>query len=446
MVFLVFCLTLCAAAAVHRTQGSREHLDRVILITIDTLRADHLPFYGYPRDTAPFLSALAERSAVFDLALSASSHTSPSHGSLFTSMYPYQHGLLSNWEDLPEGIPTMAQAFRDRDFKTAGFTSVGFLSGLKSGFETFSPPGRAGDGRGEATVQRTISWLNEQGHNERFLLWVHLFDVHGWKQRRSSYTGFPDINRHVDGYVRNRYTAGELDFAHNAGWPVNRVLDAYDGRILYVDRILSRLFDVVGKRFPQENTLWIITSDHGEGLANHLYLGHGMHLYQEQLHVPLLFYFADGSHAGKRIGVPMRLIDILPTLADLAGLAPDGDLKGTSLVPVLSNPEKDFVHYSFAQRRPADRRKRATWIPMCAIQEGLVKFIYRADGVTEHYNLFDDPYERTNLFLQTDRKDIPLRDTLRTLYQEAQKMQENRPRMKSSEERIHELRSLGYIQ
>src|SRR5688572_24614148 len=212
---------------------------RVVLVTIDTLRADHLPFYGYPRMTAPFLTDLANRSVVFEEAYAHSSHTLPSHASLFTSLLPTEHRARENGQELSPEIPTMAGWFRQHASRTGAFTATKFLLRATPGFEVAeSPaekgvPGRRRGAEGREVIARALDWLGKH-RDESFFLWVHLFDVHEW--RRQS----PEVVRNgrmlvPAGDELRRYLSDAHDRPPRA--PLSQI-EGYDGSILKTDGLL----------------------------------------------------------------------------------------------------------------------------------------------------------------------------------------------------------------
>ena len=148
--------------------------ERVVFVTIDTLRADHLASYGYFRRTSPFLDELAERGVLFEAAMSASSHTAPSHASVFTGLPPGLHGLLTNGSQLPAEVTTTAEAFSSLGFDTAAFTSVEFLGGVADGFGHV----RAKTSAAKAISNAAISWIRKDRSSDRFFVWLHYYDPH----------------------------------------------------------------------------------------------------------------------------------------------------------------------------------------------------------------------------------------------------------------------------
>jgi len=439
----------------------RQPIRRVVLVTIDTLRADHLGAYGYSRNTSPFLDSLAQRGILFEQARSQSSHTLPSHASLFTSLYPFQHRARVNGQRLRSDILTLAGLLSEHEVTTAAFTSVKFLRGVQNGFEVFDAKSR----RADETIDQTIKWLEDQSSDRRFLLWIHLYDVHQYHslkkvnkvavdqvtlkepQERQAFLDFLYQKHHIP---RDAFNQRRL----------MRTYTGYDGQLRYVDQQLQRLFEWMGKRGLQDSSLWIITADHGEGLGNHYYTGHGKYIYNEQLHVPMIWYFSDARYPVKRIPHQVQLVDIFPSVTDIFDITLTNGaqkIQGTSLVPLLQQDEvASFPKLSFAQRRPRPRRRRSwereVWEAgtIASLQSLHHKYILHSQGQDEFYDLTQDPYETNNLIEAEDNVVISPRESLKKSLAHMlrnQKRPQARQRPQKIDKDIHrELRSLGYLQ
>jgi len=402
--------------------------DGFVLVTLDTLRADHLGTYGYPFGASPFLDELAERSVVFERAYAASATTVPSHATIFTSLYPIQHRVLKNGLALPPAYPTLAERLAQAGFATGGFASTRAhfgVGGLGRGFATFDEPGEEAVAglpyrTASATVDAALRWLEGLDPTDRFFLWLHLYDVH--QPLRP-----PEPHRRAvepeGGPSRARYLRDEHHIASGArrdGFAVFRRGDrgmvelhtTYDGEIHFVDAELRRLFEVFRRRGLAARTLWIVTSDHGEGLGSHAYKFHGRNIYEEQVRVPLLLYAEDPAVVPRRIDAVVEHVDLLPTIMDLAGSgeAPADvtqPLQGRSLVPLLTggSPRALPERAAFVQRRSyAQEDRRSPLVDRdfeaggkFALVERRWKYIHRTAGDDELYDLRADPYETREL-------------------------------------------------
>lgn len=407
--------------------GDREApgIARVVLVTVDTLRADHLGCYGYPRATSPAIDRLAREGLVFEHAYASSALTAPSHASLFTGLAPQRHRLLVNGEDLDPGLPHLAETLRGAGFETAAFTSVAFLEGVAKGFDTVDAGSRAG----REAAGAALRWLADERRSERFFLWLHLFDLHGWRfgegtdpaalarvRETSSapagelYAVLEELHGFPPGLGEPGTPAwswGAADMPErgptelqmgSVGEALER-LDHYDARLRTADEQVGRLFAALRALELPGEELWIVTADHGEGLGSHGYWGHGMHLYNEQLRVPLVLWSSAGRFEPGRVEPLARLVDLPPTVCELLDLPLAGAaLEGASLLPLIEG--RGPARLAFAQRRPVDGHALALgWTDetLHALQDGRHKYVRHGGGGDELYDLRDDPRERRNL-------------------------------------------------
>jgi arylsulfatase A-like enzyme len=374
--------------------GQAPDFDNVVLITLDTV--------------SPFLDELAAGGVVFEHAVSSSSHTAPAHASIFTSTYPAHHRVLVNGAALAEGIPTLAGLLTDGGFETAACPSVRFITGVTGGFG--SVDGQVSEQLrhrpADETVDAALRWLDERPSRRRFLLWVHLYDAHQTDEKHhppaAELERMQTDSRERGADLREYWTA-----LHGVGTTdeLAQRIDRYDAQIAFMDAQLRRLFERVEKGAGR--TLWVITGDHGEALGDHDYIGHGQHLYEEQLRVPLILY-GGGLPPGRRDAL-VRHVDLLPTVLELAGLPAAVEVEGRSLVPLLrrrATPPPAL--YAYSQRRPPHERPaylRPPYPPDWDWEPGLViaarneryKYILHSAGEDEFFDLEHDPRELRNL-------------------------------------------------
>jgi len=427
-----------------------------VLVTIDTLRADHLGMYGYPRNVSPFLDELASRSARFDNAYASSSHTMPSHASLFTSLFPAQHGTTKNGEALHDRVLTMAEVFRDQGYATAAFSTVNFLSPLGRGFDVFEP--KRSFHPASELVDEAISWLEGLPPERPFFLWLHLFDVHQWykeelldphqaelAQASSSLAPQELIAywREHQGVDLQSWDGEEDQLLH---------MNRYDGQILFVDAQLRRLYELASARHLLDHGLWIVTADHGEGLGSHNFRGHGARIYDEQIRIPLLLHFPDGRYAGTVVRPLVRHVDVLPTLAELLGVGLDRQVfpvAGRSLLPLLEGrePQSDS-RFAYAQRRdPDERRLDLGWEEgdVVSLQNLRFKYILHSQGNDEFFDLDNDPLELRNLSGSGAAEEQRLRATLQKMLTAMREQGDSLGDNEIQPEFVDELRALGYL-
>ena len=452
-------VALCVSVVVALAGCARRTtFDHVVFVTIDTLRADHLGCYGYPLPTSPFIDSLAAAGVRFERAIASSSHTAPSHASMFTSQYPARHGVLFNGLELDQGIPTLASLFGEAGFDTAAVMSLRFLNGVTSGFHDVRGPGRRkiAPWRARRTLDAAIAWLESRDRDRRFFLWVHLFDPHEWWHKRAR----PDevqLERMSEAAKRDqdrmlRFWQTEQGITAEDLRPDKIVV--YDAQIALVDEQLQRLYDVVREREAGARILWVITSDHGEGLGSHGLAGHGKHLYQEQVRVPLILHGGPGWQGGRVVPEMVRHVDLLPTLAELAGVTIDTEalgVEGVSFVPLLLGDEHERApRFAYSQRRPADeRRLRQGWSDelVIAAQTTRYKYILRTEGKEEFYDLESDPLEMNDLAAE----DLPEKERMaRWLAGKYESMLKSpladSGEVEIDEKYLEELRALGYLQ
>jgi len=400
--------------------------ERVVLVTIDTLRADHVSAYGYARATTPFLDSLAERGALFTRVQASVSQTAPSHATMLTGLVPFAHGVLANGLALPPDALDLARLFRQAGVPSAAFLNVRFLSGITGGFDTTRVfavgeiNGKTEVLHGEHVVGATLQWLEKERTSERFFLWVHLYDPHHWKE-----AGQEDVRRvgslwrgatPEDFYARVAALHGlpgedepfDLAWKPEAGQTIApdspqsylHFVDAYDALIQYSDHQVERLYRAIEALALPGRTLWIVTSDHGEGLASHGVAGHGSRIYQEQLRVPLIVHASDGSIPQRRIEAPVGHVDLFATVAETLGARVSGDPRrydGRSLWPLMNGTDAAWPERAlFAQRRPAESEEEPDQERVFALLAGPHKYILHDPGADEFYDLAADPLELTN--------------------------------------------------
>jgi arylsulfatase A-like enzyme len=435
-------------------------IDQVILITIDTLRADHLGFHGYARETSPFLDSLASKSVVFMGAVSSSSHTAPSHASIFTSLHPVQHRVLTNGQRLDESFFTISDLFKSHGYETAAFTSVNFLRGLGQGFDLFDAPiGQQKEGwryrAAPKTVDQAIAWLTDPQRSRKIFLWIHLYDVHETQKRYAAKEEYlKRVTANSGGSEWMKYLTENLGYPRNIHKRENilKLIDRYDAQILTVDTEIARLYEKSKSTGMFDNSLWVITSDHGEGLGNHQYLGHGERIYQEQLRVPLIFHFPDKRYDARKLTPLVRHVDVFPTLLSLLRRPSPKQLiplEGNSL-EALMRGEKDSIENAsaFSQRRPPDEGWRSDWEKgeVYCFQTSGYKYIVHTDGEDEFYDLSTDPFELNNL-LHPSPERTSLKNAAKSLFEKfsRQAAAAGPVDQKIDQEYVEELKSLGYL-
>ena len=371
----------------------------LVLVSIDTLRADHTGPYGYARDTTPTLTRLAGQGLLFEQAYAASASTGPSHATLFTGAHVLSHGLVKNGLDLAPGEQTLAETLRAAGYQTGAVVGSFVLDpkfGFDQGFDHYDArfrrrTGAAGvwqdhafevfERRADEVSDIAIEWLDGLAPDRPFFLFVHYYDPHaGYEPPDDWLTRFGEqVERHT---------------------PEHRI-ERYDAEIAYTDHQLGRLLARVEEIAPPERTLVVVTADHGEGLGDHDVAGHGVVLYEEAVRVPLVLRWPGRIDPGLRIAAPVGAVDVAPTLLDLMGLDAPAAVEGESLADVLRGTSPAYRRPVFLVRRHYDRG-HAGLLPVDGYQFGVRtgrwKWIEDPKlGTRELYDLQTDPQERSNL-------------------------------------------------
>ncbi|MEO8275451.1 MAG: sulfatase [Thermoanaerobaculia bacterium] len=324
-----------------------------ILISIDALRADHLGVYGYAKPTSPFLDELARRAAVFDHAFAQIPSTLPSHMSMFTGLYPAEHGVFPPSSVLAPEIRTLPEIFLHAGFRTSGHSEGGYVQGgygFARGFSDWTDTPYADDTDVERTFGKGVAFLRSLSPTDRFFLFLHTYTVHDpyappERYRKMFWPGPPPPGA---GEASGAHFAAINDGKAQASPEAVAYFEAlYDASIRYADDQLRQLFsDIEGAGLARDTTI-ILTSDHGEEFREHGRLVHTQ-IYPECLHIPLLIVHPGLTH-GVRIGRLVQTIDYAPTLYDLAGIPPPPKLSGVSLKPLLGSPDRALSGEAYAE-------------------------------------------------------------------------------------------------
>ena len=397
-----FSFPVWANPTVYAPAPRDEQHPNVILLSIDTLRADHLGSYGYRHDTAPFIDErFARGGTVFDTEVAAATITTPSHASMFTSLSPVVHGTTDGMKVLPKNIPTLAERLRQAGLDTAAITEDGWISvlhGFGRGFDSFvenkSPNIMEPKGQVDVTFAQARSWL-ESNRDKHFFLFLHTFQVHTPYAPPERYAGL--------------FAEGETGRIDESSPSHLRWMAQYDREIRYTDDELRRLFRTIDDLELGEDTVFILTSDHGEAFLEHGVLEHGSRLDDEVVHVPLMFW-GRGVAAGQRIGVPVAHVDLMPTILELLGIPQPPALEGLSLVGLLegSGDEAAFEGRPlYSESRGSvmlgpERKMQAFLSPAFLVRVGnrkLERYRTKNGGFRyEYYDLAADPREAVDLY------------------------------------------------
>lgn len=400
----------------------------VLFIVIDSLRADHLGAYGYDKPTSPRLDQFAADNVMFTQAYAAAPWTLPSHASMFTGLYPMTHGAELAKYSLLRGIPTLAEALKSQGYQTGAVICAPFMREgyrLNAGFDIYdtkliysTAPAvkadkelfRKGKGKKLAfdVTDMGLEYLDKVG-DKPFFLFLHYWDVHHPYNPAQKYVDMfdPGYTGDIDGFdvlEIPEFVPG-MDPAD-----LKHMLALYDGEIRYTDDGLTKLLAEVERRGLLENTLVIITSDHGDEFLEHGGRTHMTQLWQETIHIPLLMHIPGLDVKGRKIDTPVSHVDFFPTILDLLGL--NGLPKrqhGLSLNDLIRTgkplPRRDVLSQTVLGTLKNPRGgKRGVWT--VAITPELVKFHRLAhveEGFKKIFEVSDDPLEQNDL--SAERKD-----------------------------------------
>ncbi|HET7293074.1 MAG TPA: sulfatase [Vicinamibacteria bacterium] len=411
-----------------RASASRaEPQPDIVFFLLDTLRADHVPAYGYPKRTMPFLSRLAERGVVFERAWAPSSWTPTSMASIFTGLWANQHGVLTGFRAtqraLREGdtielnrVPAAAELLPEvlkragyRTYGAADNINMGPAMGLTRGFDRFF-------GRPDGGVRgRVRGWKQElRPGGGPFFLYLHYMDAHG--------------------PFKTSPRSGQTE--------IDATIEAYDAALGSLDEKIRYTFGTLGLE-KRENLVVLLLADHGEEFLEHGGTGHGIKLYEELLRVPLILY-APGRLEPRRVAQPVSTIDVLPTLRELAGVPRGQQDAGVSLLATLRGEVKETRSF-FPMRfwKPSNVR-----LARKAVVHGRHKYIVEQPVNTEElYDLEADPGERRNLAASEPALVAELRERLRSFERSAPSYpREFASKVPITRDQAEELKALGYVQ
>jgi arylsulfatase A-like enzyme len=399
----------------------------VLLISIDSLRADHLASYGYHRVTAPHLDRLAREGVLFERMVSDSSWTLPTHLTMLTGLSSWVHGAMFDTRRLDPEIDTLAEILGARGYRSEGFASGPYLHpifGFADGFDTYELLGRtlydetgfslaqlasdsklfdrmelsereARRARTSDVLARKVEEALARAGGQPFFIFVHMFDVHYDFDPPEAYW------RHFNPDYSGEMTATEFmtdPRVHPDMSPEERaqLMALYDGEILFTDEYIGRMLDALDLYGVADQTLVVVVGDHGEEFFDHGEKGHRHTLYDEQLLVPFIMRLPSSLPAGRRVAMQVRMVDVAPTILDLVGGPPLEGSGGESLLPFVSGeraevdlPAMSYLYAGSMLLRTLRRsnQKIQVKMPLDMIDRG-----YR--GQVELYDLAADPAEQ----------------------------------------------------
>lgn len=467
---LVSVIAMAAGLATCRQPTPSSGPPNVLLISIDSLRADRLRCYGSSRATSPTMDRLAAEGVRFARAYSPTSWTLPAHATLLTGLAQHHHGVLRMHDVLRTEQPVLAEIFGRHAFETAGFYSGPFLHsayGFDRGFERYvscqsadvrTTPGASsalealtrshGDQTNECLREAFGAWARQAG-TRPFFAFVHMWDVHYDYIPPAAYVERFDPN--YRGALDGRNIFGEGFPLSASPRDVAHLLARYDAEIRYTDETIQTMVEALDERGLLRNTLIVVTADHGEEFLEHRGKGHQQTLYAEVVRVPLLLW-GPGAPAGQVVSAPVALEDVAPTILELAGIDGLDAADGRSLVPLLRGESVEPRPVLSMRYLPSGRLLR---FMEATLRDGTTTVHYQAVGRTWlAYDALGDPGEQ----LPLPALDSPLRRRLNALVTEAREAlaalaAQPKPATATGrttpeglpDKLVDQLRSLGYV-
>ncbi len=423
----------------------------IVLIVMDTVRKDRLSCYGYERETTPFLDELAETSVVFDSAHSTSGWTSPAHASLFTGLYPVAHQTTQeNWV-LDSSWTTLAETLEEAGYATTGIVENPMLSirnGFAQGFADFHE-----SWRGErSTLELFRDSLVKRKADTPLFTFINLMGAHS-PYRAPKEFSLPFVRDRSITLRANLWREFFLGSAEFTEAELEHLRDLYDGEIRYTDHLVSEIAGELKRAGLWENTVFVVTSDHGENIGDHDMMDHVFSLYESTTAIPLLIRDPAKVEAGSRDDRTVQLPDLYATLLERVGIAPIGS-HGVSLSE-LDSDRPVFCEYYYpeqALRALGEKAAEAKRLDpyrrrLRSIQSGGLKLIWGSDGRHELYDLELDPNEERNVVgvAEYAARLAELEELLRV---ELERLsvggRANSERAQPDEETLRELRKIGY--
>ena len=434
----VIFIGLISFAFIRLSGGRKVQPDNIVIISIDTCRADRLSCYGYTPKTTPNIDEIAKKGILFENVISPVPTTLPAHSSMLTGTIPPYHGVHDNVGDiLGDSSITLAEVLKQNGFATAAFVSTFVLDskfGMKQGFDVYDDDfsqARNAIGMleriGEETNAQALDWLDKH-QKEEFFLFLHYYDPHHPYQPPEQF----------ESKMRTAFKDAKLDLNEEQKEHLDMVI-RYAAEISYVDYCIGQVIEKLKSLDLYDSALVIITADHGESLYEHKEKTHAYYTYQSTIAVPLIFKLPGGPQ-GLRIKDNAGLVDIVPTVCSLLDITPPPVLHGKDLSPQFSaknapSPERTFYAESFL---PTQYQCN----PLLAVVNDRYKYIHTT--VPEFYDLDHDPGELNNVIAQHPKRARMMKGQLSLILEDAYKNQ-IQSKKTADLDTIAQLESLGYV-
>ena len=448
----------------------------ILLLIVDSLRADHLGISGYRRATTPNIDELGGEGAYFKTAIPTMANTDPSIVSILSGLYPYSNGVRDLGYKLDPSINTLQKILRANGYKTIGHDIEMRECGINLGFDVFNPLRWRITNKIKSTIRKTLDWKHDvnpaetltdfgikqinESKNEKFFLYLHYVSPHWPYHSPQPYEHMfdPDYKgEHNFNKINGKIKRSELIFNNSLSKEENEhAIAHYDGAIRYADYQIGRLLGHLENSKLKDDTLIILTADHAECFGEHgIYFNHGEYLYDEGIRVPLIFRHP--KLPKKKIETQVQLTDILPTILEFLNIPLMGRIDGVSLLPLIRE-DRQVRKYTFGEssksyfggyKRVYFDGLKGKWRMIRTDEWKLIYIPHPEQDIYELYNLKNDPFEKNNLIDKETKIAESLKQNLflwmdqKKYYMEEAKSE---PYSKKDENKVKErLRALGYI-
>jgi arylsulfatase A-like enzyme len=441
----------------------------VLLVSLDTTRAGALSAYGHPKPTSPQIDRLAREGTLFARAYATDFWTLPSHASMLTGLYPSEHGASSETNRLPDNVATLAEQLSRAGYRTGGFVSNAWLSaerGFARGFERYEEAWRliASGSGGYALDRRVVSgateWMTSAQDDRPFFAFINLNSAHlPYSPDPLVLLDFAPGPRPIERVARLRQTKGVWRYIGGAesydALDFEILNELYQAEIAMVDALVGRLIEALEQQGVLDDTLVIVTSDHGENVGDHEMIDHVLSMYETTLHIPLIFRHPKHFEAGRTEQALVSLVDIVPTVLDVAGLGkqhPEAVRRSLARSDrakhrfVIAENERPVNGVEIMQRMFPDFDVTTIDQTMRALRTERYKLIWRSDGSMQLFDLDADPGELNDIAQASPE----IRDELHALLMRWMREHEQAHTAPAFETRdpeaLRQLEALGYIE
>lgn len=468
LIYPIFLVNLPYVSKVRTAEKSSEtSLPNIILVTIDTLRADHLSCYGYKQITTPAIDALSREGVLFEKSVSQEPQTNPSHWSILTSKYPTAHGSLINGHTVNKNDFNLAELLLKKGYRTAAFvssyvldSSFGFDAGFQEyddefhilrgisklgSFKVFEKIGlfdknNSFERRGDQTNKRVFHWL-EQKSRSPFFLWVHYFDPHAPYNPPAPYHS--KFDPAYQGRFKEDFNFDSLSkkMSYSEG-EITHIKALYDGEINFIDAQIHNILNKLRELNLYDNSIIVLTSDHGEDLMENGSFGHGDALFDTSIKVPLIIKFDKSEFSNRRVKDQVQSIDIMPTLLERLNQKAPKELQGNSLLSLIHEREKNKPKDGFSETHTPVASKTKYSIR----NEKWKLIVTQEENIRELYDLEKDPWEQENLSTKGVIEEKLLEEKLKKWLKKNKMISKSLLNQKINREVINKLKNLGYFQ